>query len=657
MLRRPALRRLALFLLLALVPAAQAGQAPTTWAVTDFGDRPAGAPSRDPGPAGSLRYILMKQAKAGDTIVFKRAAVVSLTSPLEVIADLTGLRISGKVGDARAGLRDQSAVARWRTSTGAGFGLIVRADRVTVEDVVFTDTPLVFAGSAGVRHLRGGAARRNLFNGRHGYVALVAVSDPVVNDNEFVGSQDAAFEAVDTTRLRFTGNEVATTRRAGVDTTTSDDVRIEGNTFQNAAIRLELTSGFVRDNELAGSSTLNAGDWGVKRQGLNVVENTLALSPAGRVRMLLSNTLSFSRNRVSGGQAVIVDCATQGLGAGKRRLTMDSNTISGSATGVTVACPAPEAARVSRNRITGSRGNGVQVRQGRGVLLDRNRVEASRATGILFLDGTDGVVKGGTVRRNGRSGVYAAGGGGATRVTRTAFGGNGGAGISAERGGRYPPAASSVKYDEGKGKLTGGACKGCTVEVFEAEAGDEPGEGTRFLGSVTSTGSFTFPKRGELDCPDSGRVTVTVTKPGGGTSRFSADVECSCVASVDFALDPKQVPPTGFFNFGVTYGFRNGTSVGRATLTEKRSEKRPSPGALDPQLQWQEFLNEPGPPASFLGPGYFTRDFFVNVSYRPGAAGTATGARTVWHYTIPYDPPRGAAGCGGKFVAASLPAG
>ena len=643
--------------MLALVPAAEAGRAPVTWTVTSFSDRPAGTDSRDPGPAGSLRHILMRQAKAGDTIVFSRPGVVSLTSPIEVGADLVGLRINGKVADARAGLRDQSAVARWRTSTGAGFGLIVRAERVTVEELVFTDTPLVFAGSTGVQHLRGATARDNLFNGRHGYLVLLAVTDPVVSGNEFSGSQDAVFEAVDTDGLRFTGNEVATTRRASVETTTSGEVRIEGNTFQNAAVALDLTSGFVRDNKLAGASTLSAHDWGVERQGLNVVENTFTLSALGAVRVQLSNTLAFSRNRIVGGRGVKIDCTRTGLVAGRRRATVDSNTVSGTQAGVIVDCPAPDAIRVSRNTVTGNRGNGVQVQQGRGLVLDRNRVEANRATGIHFSDGVDGVVKGGAVRRNARSGVYAAGGNGATRVTGTLFGGNGGVGISAEGGGRYAGAASPVKYDEKKGKLTGGACKGCTVEVFEAEDGDEPGEGIRFLGSVLSTGSFTFPKRGELDCPDSGRVTVTVTKPGGGTSRFSADVECSCVASVDFALEPKQVPPTGFFNFGVTYGFRDGTKVGKATLTEKRSEKRPSPGALGPQLQWVEFLNKPGPPASFLGPGYVTRDFFVNVSYRPGAAGTATGARTVWHYLIPYDPPRGAPGCGGKFVAASLPAG
>jgi hypothetical protein len=187
-------RRLPLVLavfLLGAAPAAEAGPSGRTLTVRNFGDSAQGAPSRDPGPPGSLRHILKVEAKPGDRIVFERPGEVALTAPIIIPADLHDIQIVGASGTGRAGLHDRSAVPHWRTSTGAGFGLIVEANNVRIEGLTFTDTPLVYHSGSVVEFLRGGTIRGNLFNGRHGYLIVGRAVGVDVTDNEFAVARTA----------------------------------------------------------------------------------------------------------------------------------------------------------------------------------------------------------------------------------------------------------------------------------------------------------------------------------------------------------------------------------------------------------------------------------------------------------------------------------
>lgn len=76
----------ALLLAFVLAPAAPAA----THVVTNFGDSTA---ANDPGPPGSLRYILLsKQTKPGDTIMFASPSEVAANGPIRVPQRLVAWR-------------------------------------------------------------------------------------------------------------------------------------------------------------------------------------------------------------------------------------------------------------------------------------------------------------------------------------------------------------------------------------------------------------------------------------------------------------------------------------------------------------------------------------------------------------------------------------
>jgi hypothetical protein len=294
------------------------------------------------------------------------------------------------------------------------------------------------------------------------------------------------------------------------------------------------------------------------------------------------------------------------------------------------------------NTVTGWR-IGVQVacakEKGR-VELGPNTIERN-GIGLLVQSG-DVRVSGTTVRSNLATGIHISSSAARPVLTRLATGGNGGPGIVRV----FEPRRPKLEYDKKQNRVRGVACPNCVVELYEAEEGDEPGEGLRYLASVRASGSgaFVYPAKGELDCPKTGRITATATDAKQKrTSEFAADAQCSCVISADFLV--RGAPRTGFANYGLTARFPAGYEVGEVTLTDPASEKRPPANALGPLLRWEETQNKAVAPGA-------DHDFFVNVSYRdPNNPAEPQDVRKVWHYRVQYDPPRGRTDCRGRLVA------
>ncbi len=650
-------RALALLIILLVVPSAQAERSGATWVVKNFGDAPAGADSSNPGPEGSLRYILMRQAKAGDMIVFERPGQVELTAPLRVRSELRGLRIVGTVGEAKAGLRDRSAIPSWTTGTSGAFGLFVFADDVTVQGLVFSDVPLVVSGVTASDRPQGVRVLENLFTGRHGYLGVVIAVGTIVRGNEFRGHQDVSVKSALTRRTTIADNTFSAAGKTAIDDTASRGLQINGNRFESTVVRITSLSATVSGNtfESPRGVVLDVSP-DAPQQGPISVRKNVFHARGGLVALVgtRAGRLELARNTFegSGGSLAAVTCFQGGSGTA----VVESNTFTRTALGVN--CSFDARIDVRWNTVSGSNGVGIRVDRGDDVHLSCNTLRGNRQAGLYVLPGARVDSRGDAATGNGGAGALALKG--ARLSVRSArMGGNGGPGIDLEPAGQSPaagPGAPTLKLDKDDNRLHGSACAGCLVEVYESEEGAKQGnpghgEGIRSLGSVRAGGDgrFEFPAKGELDCPASGKLTATVTaKAGDATSEFSRDVECACTLSAEFGLDRARVPRNGFINFGIKVFLPTGATVTKATLTDAKTKKRPSPVALGPSLQWKEFVDKT------LAGAPNEHDFFAGVTYRESAP-DATGPSLVWHYPVAYDPPkRGGAGCGGKVLGVFL---
>lgn len=83
------------------------------------------------------------------------------------------------------------------------------------------------------------------------------------------------------------------------------------------------------------------------------------------------------------------------------------------------------------------------------------------------------------------------------------------------------------------GHVTGAACAGCMVEVFEADAAAlRVGSGKRYIGRAAATAAGTFSVA--LDAEAAGKVvTATATLPTGGTSEFARNKDVPAAAAVN----------------------------------------------------------------------------------------------------------------------------
>jgi hypothetical protein len=378
---------------------------------------------------------------------------------------------------------------------------------------------------------------------------------------------------------------------------------------------------------------------------------------AARTGLVLAAT---NRIEVRGNTVTGVAARSSGISAGCREqypglAVVERNRITGLRTGLTIVCAKREGRFVVRdNTVRGNSHAGMVVRA-HDVMLGRNTVDGN-GTGILVERRAS--IRGTTVRGNRRAGILVQPNAEA-QIRGLLAGGNGGPGIDLAPLGVTPNGSRKTanddlpfpdaKYDGKTGKLRGMACAGCTIEVYESEDGSKRGnpkngEGRKPLGTARAgaDGRWVFPAARTLDCPRSGKVTMTATR-GDVTSEFSVDVECGCLVSRNFIVSGAGTPRTGFRSFGLRVLFPKGSKLERATLVDVRTEERPTAEALGEWLQWEEVQRDAAAsPAGFLG-----REYLVNVSYRPNERGFAL-SRVLWRYSVSYEPPRNTTACAAR---------
>lgn len=638
-------RALALLAVLLVAPSAQAERAEQHVVSATAAD----------GRPGSLRWIIENAAGPGDTIRFSGAVRRELNGRLVIPARLAGLTIDGA---AAAGGWAELRGRRARDPTH----FQVEADRVTFTHLKLVDVPISFA-SRGVE----GVAAPRVLETEHtveaGWVARAAVdasfsSGVVIRGSRFSGragvsltSTDGALVADNTFELE-PGN-------AAVSDMTSTGLRVAANDVKGGSLTLRVVTATVIGNAISAGVRVYVRDW--PGGSAKIIQNRVTVGglTSGIVAEAASR-IEVSGNTVTGpgvrrgrpGPAgIVAGCANDGDGT----IVVSRNTVSGARIGISLQCNRRFGIRLEGNIVRDNALAGI-VADAEEAVLTGTRASGN-GVGVLVKSGKM-VVRGGALRDNGGAGLRVEAGATAT-ASRVLTGGNSGPAIDLAPAGQTPNSVrklangdldwpAKLEYDTETGKLRGTSCSGCRVEVYEAVDDDENGEGLRYLGTVKAGagGAFEYPAKGEVDCPATGKVTVTATHPRGGTSELSEDVECSCIISADFRLDGAQVPRNGFINFGITVFLPTHATVTKATLTDAKAEKRPSPGALGPSLQWTEVVDKTSPGAPN------EHDFFVTVTYRAGAPDT-TGPSLVWHYRVAYEPPKGSKSCGGRLEWAS----
>jgi hypothetical protein len=473
-----------------------------------------------------------------------------------------------------------------------------------------------------------------------------------VEDNRFTGVDGGGVTLDGTTSSSIAGN---TFEKGGVTDHDSRVLVVERNTAPGGFFFFETVTATIARNTFGAKARVVVGD--VAAEGLiRVLNNTIEVG-ALRTGLVLAAT---QRIEVRGNTVKGIGANSSGVSAGCREqhpglAIVERNRITGLRTGLTIVCAKRDGRFVVRdNTVRGNSHAGVVVRAN-DVMLGRNTIEGN-GTGILVERRAS--IRGATVRNNRRAGILVQRNGEA-QIQGVLAGGNGGPGIDLAPAGVTPNGARKTanddipfpegKYDGKTGKLRGTACAGCTIEVYESEDGSKRGnpkngEGRKVLGTVRagSDGRWVFPATRVLDCPRSGKVTMTATR-GDVTSEFSVDVECGCLVSKNFIVSGAGTPRTGFRSFGLRVFFPKGSKVERATLLDVRTEERPTADALGEWLQWEEVQRDaPASPAGFLG-----REYLVNVSYKPNQTGFAL-SRQLWRYSVAYEPPRNATACAAR---------
>lgn len=621
------MRLVALASLLVLLSVAQARAWPHAEAcpplvVCDFGDAPPSSDfRRNPGPVGSLRYIVLRVAKPGDTIRFQSAGTVRLNGALRIRRELSGLTIDGAVGGANAALQYGLGQRNPGQGGGSAGALSSEASGVTIRNLVFNDASAYVGGpNAGVA-ATGVRVEGNRFVGPRSELFLMDLDRSVVRDNVFEERQAQAMTLLRVDRVVVDHNTFAN-GGTGISALAGINVVVRDNTFRGGRNLLQANALTVEENRLE-DARLEIGDAGDERH-LVVRENR----GTGHISVDVGKTGVVNRNVLTGGDGIHVTCIERIF----RGASVFDNRVSGGGN-IQVACDTPALVRLRGNVVTGSRVAGMAIVKGGRVRVEGGALTGNRASGLFAAPGTR--VELGSVR----------------------FGGNGGLGFDVAPSGPTANAArklanddldwpEALKYDRKKGRLSGAACVKCRVEIWEAEDGDEHGEGLRVIKRVTSgpDGKFDTP----LDCPASGRVAVTVTRPGRArvTSEFSNDVECACVIHQEFLVDLSTVPNFGFRGFGIGVWFRKGTKPEPGVLIDTATEKPPKEGALGGEVRWSQTQGQVRGGTFAIPEGSVGYDYAVLVADANVPDRTPKTGRYVWRWDIAYEPPKGAASCG-----------
>lgn len=581
----------------------------------DFGDAPAGTAA----PAGSLRGIL-GAAQPGDVIRFERAAVVQLDRAIQIPTRLRGIVIDGAVGGARAEIRSRTE-----------FALNVSAGGAVIRNLVVSGATLGVTPATPHGEVVGVQVRGSRFAGTNARLATTSSDNTVVEGNAF---EDATLDVDLTGGIVIRDNDFRGPSRA-IDGSGVSRALISGNRITGTGIRVQMNRrSRIFDNDIEGADPLAV-------QGSGSVDFNRVTVAGGEARLIATDRLGARGNTFGGRGTVTLGCTT---GGDPPALDFIRNTLTG--VGAGIGCDREASYALHDNTITGARG-GVAVGAPRSrVTIDGGAITGNSVAGIRAFGARMVRVRGVRIQGNQGAGIHAAPGA-TVQIGGVRMGANSGPGI--DTGSPRPPA---LTYDRRRKRIKGRTCALCTVELYASEPEPQQignpgrGEGTHAIGRVRAgaDGRFVFPRRGSLDCPETGRVTAIATRPGGRSSAFAKDMECACVFTWEFDVDPREVPRTGFANRGASVSFPAGSTIGDVELADVATDERPRDDAFLPQIQWSEMQKErPGLPPDRVG-----RDFFVQLTWRDRGAPEPTQAAQRWVYRIAYTPPKDAKGCGAK---------
>lgn len=530
-------------LIVAFVPAALAGPAVSPGVLrAKLADAPSGATSSarqlpvtsgQDGAPGSLRQLVEQVAKRGDSIVFPTALRVELRRNLTIPADLAGLTIDGS--SAAGGMAELVGVR----SPGGTF-LEVDADRVVLRRLKLTSLPVVLrsrpgrSGEVGPAGLRVVDVETAGSTPGHSGLDLSFARDFLVSGGRITNGIDLTL-----TEGGRIANVTLAAKGKALEDLNSEGLVIGQNTLESGRVVLRSQSVQVNDNVVHAGGTIDvwihAGGTG------RVSANKLT---GGRIVAQAGGSLTVSRNTVTGNwrsgpglPGISIGCATDGR---RPQLVASDNTVRGMRIGFLVQC--------NREVPISLRGNVVQ----------------ENGTGIA-VNAPVAAISGGSVRENRGTGIQVRAGS-RTTIRNVVFGGNGGLAIDRADA---APRAPTLRYDKAKQQIRGVACPGCAVDLYVAEEGKEPGEGTRRLGTLRARGdgSFEYPARGGKCTIPEPVSAIATDERRKATSEFAADIRCQAATAdlrVEARIDSAFLGSNGVGRVGGTVVV---TSLGPAEST------------------------------------------------------------------------------------------
>jgi Tol biopolymer transport system component len=466
--------------------------------VTDGSDDPS-----NPQP-GTLRYVLTREAKAGDTIRFQAPLEVTLSERaprLEISADLTGLRLEGVRDPQGTG----AVVVRGGGRTMAR--LSIAATGVVVQDIDFLRLTVAVGDPLGtVRDARVTGCR---FSGLAS-VEMRGAADCVIEGNEFDVDpklRGAAIELLASTdRCRIVGNTLRVggsgRRPSLISASGARACTIEDNVLEGGGLSAREFDGVIRRNRVSTGALEILGAASVESPGAIEIRENDALSvslfaygggsvagnrigqefetvsardrPTTTLRVYTLGEMVVEDNQVNGGSGTTLFVAD---GPGAESVLVRGNTLTAPARvalivntsaptqvvgntvqgagsscrdGIRIVEAPPEGVRVEGNTVKDVASLGISVLAKQRARLVANSVLDCRGTGVAVGTGAVVDIEGGSVERSGRQGIAyfrkATG-----KVSGATVRGNAGAGIFVDVGARVEVARNVLSGNVGAG--------------------------------------------------------------------------------------------------------------------------------------------------------------------------------------------------------------
>lgn len=456
-------------------------------------------------PPDSLRHVLTKVAKAGDTIRFSPSIVITMkSSEIVVPRTLAGIRIVGPAQVSSIGATDlgtfrlqasgvvvegmQFRNVRLEVGTDAAdvgedvsdvtvmncsFSIrggveLISARSCRVEQCTFALDARRKTDAAALRVRAGGASRlvRNTFDVLAGRAPAIDVggTEGVTLDRNSGKTGDVSVVASSAT---VTGNEFESGRiAAGAnEMEQTGPFVVSGNTC--GSLIVEAVDATVSDNVVGGAAPGAKADAPPK--------TVLAVSSYRVNSSPHTGPLVVSGNRARGGSFATISCiaeegvdaltvsgntvtepARQGLLVSTRvPATVSGNSVShdgGKGKGVGIALSGRSGAEIAcdGNTVTAVRGTGFEVRKETTASFSGDRAENCSRHGVAVLPGAVADWSGGTSESNGGDGLYFSKKSRGS-VTGATVRGNGGAGVAADAGSNVRVSRTSFSANRGPG--------------------------------------------------------------------------------------------------------------------------------------------------------------------------------------------------------------